>query len=98
MIHYQAAIAFVAEIQQKITGWDVGMKNIILPLCPLWFIESLITGEKQKSKKKFLQIKKMFLPLQPLKKTESVLYRFGNGRSDQENKFLFIFCKLKKRF
>jgi hypothetical protein len=58
-------------------GKDVGMKNIILPLCPLWFFEGLTVGEKQKKKKKFLLIKKMFLPLQPLKKTRVVLYSFG---------------------
>jgi hypothetical protein len=38
-LHYQAAIAFVAENRQKITGQGIGMKNIILPLCPLWFFE-----------------------------------------------------------
>jgi hypothetical protein len=35
----------------KITRRDVGMKNIILPLCPLWFFESLITGGNKKLNK-----------------------------------------------
>jgi len=43
---------------------------IFAPALVLWV---LTEGESKKSKKYFLQIKKKFLPLQPLKKSVKVL-------------------------
>jgi hypothetical protein len=69
-VHYQAAIAFVAENHQKIIGKDVGMKNIILPLCPLWFFECLTIGKNKKNKKSSCRLKKCFYLCSLLKKQE----------------------------
>jgi hypothetical protein len=44
-VHYQAAVNFGARNSLKKIRWGAGMKNIILPLCPLWFFESLTTGK-----------------------------------------------------
>jgi hypothetical protein len=53
-------------------------------IAPALFREDFAKAEN-KNKKKFLQIKKMILPLQPLcKNEESVLKKFGPGVSVEE--------------
>jgi hypothetical protein len=46
--HYQEGIGLAYENHKKKIRSDVGMKNIILPLCPLWFFECLTTGGNKK--------------------------------------------------
>ena len=36
------------------------MKNIILPLCPLWFFESLTIGKNKKVNKDLADLKNVF--------------------------------------
>jgi len=74
------------------------MKNIILPLCPLWFIECLTTGKNKKNKNSSCRLKKCFYLCSLLKKQEQFFKVLEFENRIKKNKFRFIFANEKRSF